>query len=146
MHTDSTNEFYTIEFSKSHNPARVLILDKCTPEQRTELLARGPLYGWAIFRVRDGVKTPTGRVEKTEEEAQSIVNNWLRLDYDKATKAAHRAVIKANRLADLTGGDLISAESSTKVNEVRAKEVAPYVWTVSEADRILAHGLGIQLW
>ena len=146
MDTDSTNEFYAIEFSRSHNPARVLILDKGTPETRTEILARGPLYGWAIFRVRDGIKTPTGCVEKTEEKAKSIVNNWLRLDYERAAKAAHRAVNKDNRLAELTGGDQLSAESSTKGNEVKAKEVAPYVWTVSDADRILAHGLGIQLW
>jgi hypothetical protein len=28
---------------------------------------------------------------------------------------------------------------------VEVKEVAPYVWEISEADRILARGLGIQL-
>jgi hypothetical protein len=67
------------------------------------------------------------------------------LDYERAAKAARRAVNKANRIAEVMGGDQMSAESLTKVNEVRANEIAPYVWTVSEADRILAHGLGIQL-
>ena len=139
MIEDSANEFYAIEFSERHSPERVLCFPRnFTREQRAEL-TRVPIYGWAIFEVKYGIKTPTGLVAKTEQEAKDAVQNWLRIAYEKAAVAARRAVHKANRLAELTGNKQVESTSP------KTQEVAPYVWEVNDIDRIFAHGLGIQL-
>jgi hypothetical protein len=148
---------YTIEFSENHDPEKVLRFTKdCTPELRAQLVRqRTPMRGWAVFKVKHGTKTATGNIYDTEEKAKAIVAHWLRIHRDRAARAAHRATDKADRLAELAGSDPIDTGSlMTKlygvgVNTVEkvtpVKEVAPYVWEISEADRILAHGLGIQL-
>jgi hypothetical protein len=138
----SAQEFYVIEFSEKHDPERVLCFSRnCTVEQRENSLGY-LIYGWAIFKIKSGLKVPTGNITKTEREAKDIVDNWLRIDYRRAANAAMRAVHKVNRLARLTGEKQMSNTESTSAE---IKEVVPYIWEIDEADRIFAHGLGVQL-
>ena len=147
---------YAIEFSENHDSEKVLLFSKrCTPEKRAAVIrahAR-PICGWAVFKLKDAVKTPTGNVFDTEEKAKALVAHWLKLDRERAAAAASRAIAKANRPAELAGSDPIDVGSLMKklhdvkkVNAVeKVKDVPPYVWDVSETDHIFARGLGVRL-
>jgi len=100
---------------------------------------------WVIFRLdKYGVKEMTNNFFGTEQEARKVADHWLKLDTDRAIASARRAEAKANklvRLAELAG---IGPEPKA-AKKYDYGELGPYVWDVTEGDRIHAHALGVQL-